>query len=249
MRDAWKYLVGSIITYAVVAACSAAGDPRRQGSTGSAEPEGNATGAAGPQSGNGASAGAGVGAGVGVGVGAAAASAGGTPTSTGGSPLDSILDPVPDADAAEDGTRLKVIYQVSADGLKVPITWQYFDSELGIECAVHRATDGKQRCLPNRSAALTAFTDTSCTQPIVLFASDSCASGVPSRVIAVDAASLSCGSYSYEAYSVGSAYAGSVYYKSGANCVDASASYASYTKHQVTKLAPSQFAEVTTTHE
>lgn len=85
---------------------------------------------------------------------------------TGGKGNGSILDPVPEAEAAEDGSRLKVMRIASADGLKVP-TGGVWDSQLNIECFRSMAEDGAFRCLPRlRMNILNLFADSGCTQAV-----------------------------------------------------------------------------------
>lgn len=46
------------------------------------------------------------------------------------------------------GTRLKLYYYQSGDGMQAPIPGAFYDSTLGIECSPQIAADGVTRCLP-----------------------------------------------------------------------------------------------------
>ena len=75
-------------------------------------------------------------------------------------------NPVPIADAAEDGARLKVTYNTDATGLKLP-TGELWDSALGTECYAGKLADGINYCLPSLKAfrSWAAFADATCTVP------------------------------------------------------------------------------------
>lgn len=83
--------------------------------------------------------------------------------------LDAITDPVPDAAAAEDGTkdgsRLKARYYVSDDGARQFAVW--FDTHRGEECSFQMAADGKRRCMPiARVGGGSWYADSACSQPL-----------------------------------------------------------------------------------
>lgn len=99
----------------------------------------------------------------------AAAGAGG---STGGTPSDepdeppSMMVPVAQAKAAENGTRLKARYYVAADGAR-QFALGWYDSERNENCAFQRASDGVMRCLPESTSAVTSyFLDSACTEAV-----------------------------------------------------------------------------------
>jgi hypothetical protein len=81
--------------------------------------------------------------------------------------------PIPEAQAAESGTRLKARWYVGADGTR-QWAFNWFDSERNEECSFQPATDGVLRCLPTGTAAIyTYYLDAECSQPAVAHAAPS----------------------------------------------------------------------------
>lgn len=124
----------------------------------------------------------------------------------------SIIDPVPDADAAEDGTRIVNLYRTTADGLKT--AEGYWDKDLGFRCSFQKKADGKDYCVPLFDAYTTYFLDDQCTSPVFLV---TCNGTRPSTGGVYAAADGSCGVAEYRPYTVGnevpvpsSIYTGSV---------------------------------------
>lgn len=145
-RRALEWFGGSVLVYALVAACAGADlDGKRDASSGGADgsgPNGMGPNGMGPN-GSGAT--------------------GNSPGSTGGS---SIMNPVPDALAfPESGSRLKVQTISGSDGSANVIAGGFYDSELEETCYPGRAADGVTRCLP-MGGATAFFSDPSCSDRI-----------------------------------------------------------------------------------
>lgn len=144
-RRALEWFGGSVLVYALVAACAGA-DLDGKGDA----PSGGADGDGGGKSGMGASGSGGTG-------------SGNSPGSTGGT---SIMNPVDEVLAfVESGTRLKVRTIEGADGSANVIAGQFYDSELEETCYPGRAADGVTRCLP-MGGATAFFSDPSCSDRI-----------------------------------------------------------------------------------
>lgn len=164
-----------------------------------------------------------------------------------GDPLDALIDaltdPVPDAMANESGSRLKARRYIGADGAKEWIGWH--DTKRDIHCTTQLADDGKMRCMPAAAAGF-YFADAACTQPLGLLLD----CGVPKEVSRYTP-SPQCTSayYQYAAWSVGTAVAPTtVYNLGGAPEVCKSLSWSSvpgYTLRTLTKVAASEYAEMT----
>ena len=97
-------------------------------------------------------------------------SSGGAGDGSGGI-LDALTDPTleANADPSQSGTRLKLQYYAGSDGSKQ--TAGMYDSMLHVPCAFGAASDGKVRCLPTPSLAVTIYTqsyfaDASCSQAL-----------------------------------------------------------------------------------
>lgn len=78
----------------------------------------------------------------------------------------SVLVPVAEARAAENGSRLKARWYVGADGSRQFISWQ--DTELNAECTFTAGTDGILRCTPPITAYENLFfSNAGCTERLV----------------------------------------------------------------------------------
>lgn len=170
MRQAVKVFVSGCVVYFVMAAGSACGgsdlgdDAGSMGAPGG-EGQGGAPIAGGSAGAPGSGGQGGIVAQMGAGPGGGAGRGG---NSVGGS---SGSGPVPDADAATPGSRLKPKVFVGADGSKQPtLFWQ--DTQRGEECLFQRAADGAFRCLPTGAAVTGSFWNNSgCTVPVVAVSS------------------------------------------------------------------------------
>ena len=83
--------------------------------------------------------------------------------------VDAVTNPVSTASADQptSGTRLKAQWYVGTDGSRVQAGW--YDSQLQVTCSLYMASDGTLRCLPIQAGVDTsAFSDSACTQPIVI---------------------------------------------------------------------------------
>jgi hypothetical protein len=70
------------------------------------------------------------------------------------------------------GSRIRPKNAVTSDGDR---SWQgWHDSERDEDCVFKTAADGKLRCLPNNDEARLYFTDTACSDPVVVFVDDYC---------------------------------------------------------------------------
>lgn len=266
MRRAFEWLVGSVLVYLFVAACSAAGGVEglvevatgglRNMMGGSFSMAGTLGTGATAQNPNGGKAETGSGANQGSGAtsqgsgatqGSGASSQGSGATGQGASGGMSIIDPVPDADAAEDGTRIVNLYRTTPDGLKTPEG--YWDKELQSKCSFMLAEDGEERCLPALEAWVsTVYADSNCSTdaPLALVPKGAC----PTYAY-YQATQGTCGASAYRLtmYKIGTK-ATTAFSKSGDTCTDVTASLsASYDFYTVTKLAAAMFAEGTLVHE
>lgn len=157
-----------------------------------------------------------------------------------------ILNPVPEAEAAEDGSRLVNVYWTTADGLKTPAG--YYDKQLGSPCIFSPASDGKFRCLPSLpSASLGYFSDAACSVQLANSWKTSCE--VPVNVRALVEVEGKCDSGSV-VYSLGPAYSGSVYSGTPDNCVLADASTLDTRNFYSVgaEIPPTTYVEGTETH-
>ena len=163
-----------------------------------------------------------------------------------------VMDPVPDASADQptDGSRLKTIYLVGADGSRQPqSTW--WDSERKEECFFYSFSDGSSRCVPSDGGAVGGmFTDASCSTPLFVSVLSQC----PSAKYGLSGAvTMSCGTVAYESISALTPITPtSIFTGTPAKCTDAStslptlmAAYAFYTGKQV---ALSSFVSATKQH-
>lgn len=160
----------------------------------------------------------------------------------------SIIDPVPNADAAEDGTRIVNLYRTTTDGLKT--AEGYFDKELGVRCSFAVAEDGKERCLPPYQAAVstTYFSDSGCTVPLAASSKSVCPAYAYFGQQDATLCSSAVNAYKYLFYQIGTKQTAGVYQKSSstAACTEADATvYESADFYQVTKLDPASFVEGT----
>jgi hypothetical protein len=202
MRDALKFLGGSVAVYLVMAACSSHvrngdDDDDSSGHLGSA---GRSTGAGGlAQNGGNGDTGASGGSGMmgasgrQEGAGGVTGGSGGTGPKDGGmldAMVDAMTDPVPDASAQEtSGTRLKARYYVGDDGSKQFAGW--YDTERKENCTFSTASDGAIRCVPAATAAAVGsyFADSACKQPL---ATVSCGAPAPKYASAYSQSSGGC---------------------------------------------------------
>lgn len=252
MRRAVEWFLGSVLVYVFVAACAASksvDDLVEMASGGIKAIIGGSNSMAGSlgtgataQAPNGGKAETGSGATQGSG---ATDQGSGATQGEGASGGMSIMNPVPDADAAEDGTRIVNLYRTTPDGLKTPTGYEFWDKELEIKCQFYMAEDGKERCLPPLSASVgTYFTDSACSSsPAALATKGVCPeygfAGVTSETCGA------AGSYRYAIYKLG-AKASVAYQKSGDTCVEVSASaFETVDIYPATKLTASMFAEGT----
>lgn len=234
--------MGSVLVYFFVAACSASGGlgDLVEKATGGLKNMMEGTGAFGSgasnTSPNGGTAETGSGATRGEGEGA-----------SGGR---SIMNPVPEADAAEDGTRIVNMYRTTADGLKVPYG-SFWDKELGAPCSFLFTSDGKERCVPSSLSGNVAnyYANSTCSTPLANIAKGTCAQKYSSRAIT----EMSCTggpSYKYQIYEMGSQFTSVVYEDTGEACVEMSIVVADlYDFYAVTEVDLSRFAEGALVHE
>jgi hypothetical protein len=151
MRNAIHFLGGSFTVYALMAACSAGG----KGKTGNGDEmasSGGAIQAAGGVNGNSG------------GVDGVNDPTAGKSNGMGGI-IGEMMDPVPDANANESGSRLKAKYYIGADGSK-QFTFVWRDTQRDEDCTFGRVAGGELRCIPATSAIRIYFADSGCTQPI-----------------------------------------------------------------------------------
>ncbi len=168
--EALKLVLGSVVVYGIVAACSAT-DGSMTGPSGSS---GSTTATSGTASGASRSASAGTGGGSGPD--GSEGNSDGSPDMT--SLFDALTDPVFEAkaDITTSGTRLKANYFVGTDGSKQFQSWH--DSQLNLDCNFLTSTvDGTTRCLPVSAGSFIGYyTDPQCSQKLV--AATTCSPGL-----------------------------------------------------------------------
>lgn len=151
--------------------------------------------------------------------------------------------PIAEAQAAESGTRLKARWQVAEDGAR-QFVFQWHDSLRGETCSFTTAADGVLRCLPSTYAALTAYTNDSCTQRAFGFAPTCGNASTPNTALVFEQAN--CGTL-YRAFELGAAVSSTgLYVISGASCISTGSTYAAYTFHLAgAEIAPGNFVAAT----
>ena len=166
LKEAARLVVGSFVTYVVIAACSAGGSSN-PGSRVSTDDDLSRDGGAGNP--------------------ALSREGGSSEDDPPPSMMDPIIDPVPAANAEPtDGSRLKAIYRVAQDGAREPVAGRWWDSARSEECSWRRAADGVQRCLPTDliPSASPVFADSGCTQDAVIVIRAYCDGQTPPPYVA-----------------------------------------------------------------
>jgi hypothetical protein len=154
MRNAIHFLGGSVTVYVLMAACSA-------GSKGRTSSDDEMASAGGTSSAGAMQAAGGV---DGSSAGKASDPTAGKSSGMGGI-IDDMMDPVPDANANENGTRLKAKYYAGSDGSK-QFTFSWRDTQRNEDCNFAYLPGGELRCIPMSSAARVYFADAGCTAPL-----------------------------------------------------------------------------------
>jgi hypothetical protein len=216
MRDAFKFLSGSVVVYLVMAACASERDRSEDGDSAG---EGSSNGGAfmvggGPNGGDGPTLGGATTAGA-----MTAGGRGGTSGPSDSGLMDRMIDPVPDAAADPvNGSRLKARYYVGADGSREPVaSYGWYDSERRENCGFSKAPDGAIRCVPMIGAYAygTYYRDGECMVELAV-AGATCGAEAP-RYANV-AASSAC--TTYRIHQLGAAFTGTaLFIKSGTMCV------------------------------
>lgn len=221
MRDALKFLGGSVAVYLIVAACSSY--QQRPSDDDDDSERGGRAGIGGSRPGGGASSG---------GASSAGESSGGMMGTAGedqpgedagprdSGMLDGMIDPVPDAMAdagSTSGTRLKARTLNGEDGSRQTVIG-WFDSQRNENCSFSPAADGSMRCMPATSVSATGsyFVDAACTEELVVVLVAQC-TGIPKY--ATRYVSQSDCLYGSSIYPVGAEYVGTaLYVKNGTTC-------------------------------
>ncbi|HEU4406751.1 MAG TPA: hypothetical protein VFS43_15905, partial [Polyangiaceae bacterium] len=143
--------------------------------------------------------------------------------------------PVPDAEAATPGTRLKPKVFVGADGSRQPSTSLWHDTQRNEECSFRLAADGAYRCLPT-SAAISSgyFQDAGCTTPALAVYVSCGVPSVPAYASGFSACGVSAGLYQRGSV-LSSVYIG----QPGSCSFHTSSSYAFYS---LSEVPPASFA-------
>jgi hypothetical protein len=148
------------------------------------------------------------------------------------------------------GNRLRVAYQASADGARLP--WGLFDSMYGVYCTARTTSDGKARCLPYAGTLTPFYADNACS--IKLASNNSCDVNATPAFATTAALTNSCAGISdaiYTAYKItGKHPSVAAYSKAGGPCVAVppatwSMSYSSLWVVGAVE-PPSSFVELTT---
>jgi len=246
MKSALKFLSGSAVTYVLMAACADRPNLHVRRTAGAAGANSQTVASGGVPTTD-----------------AGAMANGGSPSTVaeGGNDdmmmvdaaVDVMVDPVPDAAAepATDGTRLKAVYLVGADGAK---QWHYawWDSKLSVECSFTQFVDGSTRCVPAAAASRSYFTDAGCMVPLFIAAAASCPGG-PSALYALGTLSVACGAAVYSAaYKLTPVDPPKVYSGTPAACSDittaAKPNPPTYTFYTGTEVPLSDFVSATKQH-
>ena len=132
----------------------------------------------------------------------------------------SVLNPVPSADAAISGSRLKARFRISSDGSKEYLPGEWYDSVRQENCSIVNDKNGIQRCLPIGDAmgspTTTYYSDSSCLYAAVI----STANCPRKYVVLYGSVVGSCSaSMSYQIYQIGTQITGYIYQKSGNSCI------------------------------
>lgn len=237
MRRSLEWFGGSVLVYVLVAACSGTdiGDKLMGDGDGDAMVMGG-----GDQMGDGDSK-------PGSNSGGTGAGAGPSGDGDTGGMMGMITDPVPDADAAEDGDRIVNLYRTTSDGLKT--AEGYWDKTLDTQCSFKLAEDGKQRCLPALQAYLYAghFSDSGCVNQVAVSSKGTCFKYAYNVVSSnqCDGGGENTRTIIYAATPTTVVYAG---LPGSCNPLSA-ATLDSQTFYSVTKISASAFAEGTLVHD
>jgi hypothetical protein len=261
MREALKFVGGSVAVYLVVAACSShvrSGDDDSSsndaGATSQRPDAGRANGVGGlaQNGGNGNTGNTGMmgASGQQEGTGGAGDGSGGGAPRDGGmmdAMVDGAMNPVPDASAQEmGGSRLKARYYLGDDGSKQFAGW--YDTQRKENCTFGSAADGTLRCLPAVSATAVGsyYSDAGCSKPLATIA---CGAAAPKYAY----------SYSYNTAGclvgpslapVGSRFTSATIYIGSAGTCTATTTPASADWYEVgSSLDPSAFVRATETTE
>lgn len=139
--------------------------------------------------------------------------------------------PVPDADANQDGSRLKAVKYVGLDG-SIMYQDSMYDSQLDSYCSYMADASGIYRCVPNYIGTFTEFSDPACKVPVARRPDLSVCGQmlVPPKAITVVLSDPSTGCTSFKSFYVGSKFSGQLYTQSGSSCIQTVASqyYAYY---------------------
>lgn len=127
--------------------------------------------------------------------GAASAGHGGAGPSAG-----ALMDPAPNADAEESGSRLKALWRVGDDGSRGPF-FLWYDSQRKERCSFLTMADGRERCAPVTSGAGVSgyYTDVSCFKLAALVSPSPCPMVEPKYAMMYDSSICPAG---YRVYSV-----------------------------------------------
>ncbi|HKO46866.1 MAG TPA: hypothetical protein VJV79_04045 [Polyangiaceae bacterium] len=240
MKNALKFLSGSAATYFLMAACADAPKrPRAKAAGGDQQMAmGGTTSSGGTASPDGM-----IEAGWG-GAGAADLASGAAGV------LGTMMDPVRDASAepATDGTRLKAVYMVGADGSRQQ-QYNWWDSERKEDCSFMAFADGSTHCVPSVGASSGSFfSDSGCSTPLFAVGVNQCQAGAAKY--GLGALVISCNVVTYPGiYSLKSVVPAQVFQGTPAACTASAAStIALYTFYTGTQIPLSSFVSATKEH-
>ena len=148
---------------------------------------------------------------------------GGVSSGDGGSIIDVVMNPVPDADAAEDGSRIVNVYRTTEGGLKAHEG--FYDTVLETRCSFQRGESGEEYCMPVADVYSPYWSDAGCTQPLIgVVCSDPTVPKVAAVLTLSSDSSCTQGSYNTY-YNVGNQITPTaVYQGSSESCLDVTAS-------------------------
>jgi len=167
----------------------------------------------------------------------------------GASSTGSVMNPVPDANANESGSRIKAKYYVGSDGSRQWAGW--YDSQRKEDCYYQYASDEAFRCMPSVGYASTGyFSDAACTKEFAVRA-NTCALAEAKYVVRVTTAASQCVPGKVQWFQTAGKLTGvtSFYYKNGTTC-SASPIITSYEFYAIgPEIPPTEFVAATTTIE
>lgn len=164
----------------------------------------------------------------------------------------SVLNPVPSADAAISGSRLKARFRISSDGSKEYLPGEWYDSVRQENCSIVNDKNGIQRCLP--------IGDAMGSPPTAYYSDSSCTLGVAvtncyqnkKYIATIGYTTICLSNYgnTWQIYEIGeqiTVY--EIYQKSGTSCIQTQLPAGYYIYSIGAEIDPSEFVSFSEGHE